>query len=64
MNGSLYDSLTDHEKATLQVAADASLMLTLSDRIYENGKALRMLTEEAGVILHDTIIFLNTWQLL
>ena len=54
MNGTLYDSLTDHEKASLQVAADASLMLTLSDRIYENGKALRMLTEEAGVILHDT----------
>ena len=54
MNGTTYDSLTDHEKASLQVAADASLMLTLSDRIYENGKALRMLTEEAGVILHDT----------
>ena len=54
MKGTTYDSLTDHEKASLQVAADASLMLTLSDRIYENGKALRMLTEEAGVILHDT----------
>ena len=54
MNGTTYDGLTDHEKASLQVAADASLMLTLSDRIYENGKALRMLTEEAGVILHDT----------
>jgi TRAP-type mannitol/chloroaromatic compound transport system substrate-binding protein len=54
MNGTTYDSLTDREKASLQVAADASLMLTLSDRIYENGKALRMLTEEAGVILHDT----------
>ena len=54
MNGTTYDSLTDNEKDSLQVAADASLMLTLSDRIYENGKALRMLTEEAGVILHDT----------
>ena len=54
MNGTLYDSLTDHEKNSLQAAADASLMLSLSDRIYENGKALKMLTEEAGVILHDT----------
>ena len=54
INGSLYDGLTDHEKNSLQAAADASLMLSLSDRIYENGKALKMLTEEAGVILHDT----------
>ena len=54
INGSLYDGLTDHEKNSLQAAADASLMLSLSDRIYENGKALKMVTEEAGVILHDT----------
>jgi TRAP-type mannitol/chloroaromatic compound transport system substrate-binding protein len=54
MTGSLYDSLTDHEKNSLQIAADASQMLSLSDRIYENGQALKYLTEEAGVILHDT----------
>ena len=36
------------------IAAESSLMMSLSDRIYENGKALKFLTEEAGVILHDT----------
>ncbi len=38
----------------MQVAADASLMRSLAYRIYENGKALKDLTENHGVILHDT----------
>ena len=38
----------------MQVAADASLMRSISYRIYENGKALKELTEKHGVILHDT----------
>ena len=54
INGTLYDGLTDHEKNSIIIAAESSLMMSLSDRIYENGKALKFLTEEAGVILHDT----------
>ena len=38
----------------MEVAADASLIRSLSYRIYENGKALKDLTENWGVILHDT----------
>ena len=38
----------------MEVAADASLIRSLSYRIYENGKALQDLTENHGVILHDT----------
>ena len=45
---------TDHEKKSLEVAANASLAKSLSYRIYENGKALRELTTKHGVILEDT----------
>ncbi|MEO0915129.1 MAG: C4-dicarboxylate ABC transporter substrate-binding protein, partial [Pseudomonadota bacterium] len=38
----------------LEVAANASLSKAMSYRIYENGKALKDLTENHGVILHDT----------
>lgn len=54
VNGDFYDSLTDLEKKALEVAANASLSKAMSYRIYENGKALKMLTEEEGVHLHDT----------
>ena len=54
VNGEVYRSMTDHEKKAMEVAANASLIKSLSYRIYENGKALKFLTEEAGVILHDT----------
>ena len=54
VNGKVYRGLTDHEKKAMEVAANASLIKSLSYRIYENGKALKFLTEEAGVILHDT----------
>lgn len=54
INGDVYDSLTDHQKKALEVAANASLSKAMSYRIYENGKALKELTEEHGVILHDT----------
>ena len=54
VNGKVYRSMTDHEKKAMEVAANASLIKSLSYRIYENGKALKFLTEEAGVILHDT----------
>ncbi len=42
-----------HQKA-IEVAADASLMRAMAYRIYENGKALKDLTDNHGVILHDT----------
>ncbi|MEL6298725.1 MAG: TRAP transporter substrate-binding protein [Pseudomonadota bacterium] len=54
INGDVYKSLSDHQKKAMEVAANASLIKSLSYRIYENGKALKKLTEEDGVILHDT----------
>jgi len=54
LNGDVYDSLTDGEKKAIEVAANASLSKSMSYRIYENGKALKDLTENHGVILHDT----------
>lgn len=54
VNGDFYDSLTDLEKKALEVAANASLSKSLSYRIFENGKALKDLTDNHGVILEDT----------
>ena len=54
VNGDFYDSLTDQEKMALEVAANASLSKSLSYRIFENGKALKDLTDNHGVILEDT----------
>ena len=54
VNGDFYDGLTDLEKKALEVAANASLSKSMSYRIFENGKALKDLTENHGVILEDT----------
>ena len=54
INGDVWKKLTPHEQKAIEVAADASLMRSLAYRIYENGKALKKLTTEDGVILHDT----------
>ncbi len=54
INGDVYNGMTDHQKKALEVAANASLSKAMSYRIYENGKALKKLVEEDGVILHDT----------
>jgi TRAP-type mannitol/chloroaromatic compound transport system substrate-binding protein len=54
INGDVYAGLTDGEKKALEVAANASLSKAMSYRIYENGKALKDLTENHGVQLHDT----------
>ena len=54
INGDVYDRLTDRQKKALEVAANASLSKAMSYRIYENGKALKGLVENDGVILHDT----------
>jgi len=54
LNGDVYNGLTDLEKKAIEVAANASLSKAMSYRIFENGKALKDLTENHGVILHDT----------
>lgn len=54
INRDVYDGLTAIEQKALEVAANASLSKAMSYRIYENGKALKDLTENHGVILHDT----------
>ena len=54
INGDVYNSLTPHQQKAIEVAANASLIKSLGYRIYENGKALKQLVEDDGVILHDT----------
>ena len=54
VNGDFYEGLTDQEKKALEVAANASLSKSMSYRIWENGKALKDLTDNHGVILEDT----------
>ena len=54
INKDVYDSLTPLQQKAIEVAANASLSKAMSYRIYENGKALKDLTENHGVILHDT----------
>lgn len=54
INKDVWDSLTPHQQKAMEVSADASLIQSLAYRIYENGKALKDLTENHGVILHDT----------
>jgi TRAP-type mannitol/chloroaromatic compound transport system substrate-binding protein len=54
INGDVWKKLTPLQQKAMEVSADASLMRSLAYRIYENGKALKDLTENQGVILHDT----------
>ncbi len=54
INGDVYRALTPLQQKAIQVAANASLSKSMSYRIYENGKALKDLVENHGVILHDT----------
>jgi TRAP-type mannitol/chloroaromatic compound transport system substrate-binding protein len=54
INKDVYDGLTPLEQKAIEVAANASLSKAMSYRIYENGKALKDLTTNHGVILHDT----------
>ncbi len=54
LNGSVWRKLTRLQQKAIEVSADASLMRSVAYRIYENGKALKDLTENHGVILHDT----------
>ncbi|MEM7237177.1 MAG: TRAP transporter substrate-binding protein [Pseudomonadota bacterium] len=54
INKDVYNALTPHQQKAIEVAANASLSKAMSYRIIENGKALKDLTENHGVILHDT----------
>jgi len=54
INGDVYNALTPLQQKALEVAANASLSKSMSYRIIENGKALKHLVEDDGVILHDT----------
>ena len=54
INGDVWDKLTPLQQKAMEVAADASLSKSMSYRIYENGKALKDLVDNEGVILHDT----------
>ncbi|MGI9307175.1 MAG: TRAP transporter substrate-binding protein [Gammaproteobacteria bacterium] len=54
INKDVWNKLAPEHQKAMEVAADASLMRSLAYRIYENGKALKDLTENHGVILHDT----------
>ena len=54
INRDIWNSLSPHSQAAMEISADASLIQSLAYRIHENGKALKDLTENHGVILHDT----------
>ena len=42
INGDVYESLTDHQKKAIEVAANASLTKSLAYRIYENARRSRI----------------------
>jgi TRAP-type mannitol/chloroaromatic compound transport system substrate-binding protein len=54
INGDVWKSLSPGQQKAIEVSANASLMKTVAYRITENGKALKELVENHGVILHDT----------
>ena len=54
INKDVWNSLKPEHQKAMEIAADASLMRAMAYRIHENGKALKDLTENHGVILHDT----------
>ena len=54
INKDVFEGLTPLQQKAIEVAANASLMKSMAYRIHENGKALDLLVNEDGVILHDT----------
>lgn len=54
LNADVWAKIKPEHQEAMEIAADASLMRAISYRIYENGKALKELTEKHGVQLHDT----------
>ena len=54
INGDLWKKIRPEHQKAIEIAADASLIHTIAWRMHENGKALKDLTKNQGVILHDT----------
>ena len=54
INGDLWKSISPQHQKAIEIAADAALMHSIAWRMYENGKALKDLTDNHGVKLHDT----------
>ena len=54
INKDVWNSLTPQQQKAIEVSANAALIKAHSYRIIENGKALKQLVEEDGVILHET----------
>ena len=54
INKDVYKDFSKQQKQAIETAANASLMKFVARRIMNNGKALKILTEDEGVILHDT----------
>ncbi len=54
INKDVWNGLTEQQQKAIEVSANAALIKAHSYRILENGKALKMLTEEHGVIVQET----------
>lgn len=54
INGDLWKQISTQNQKAILIAADASMMHTIAWRMHENGKALKDLTDNHGVILRDT----------
>ena len=54
INGDVWNSISEKNRKAIEIAAEASLIRTVTWRLHENGKALQILTDQHGVELHDT----------
>ncbi len=54
INGDVWKSISPAHQRAIEISADASMMQTIAWRMFENGKALKNLTENHGVQLYDT----------
>ena len=54
INRDLWDKISPKNQKAISIAADASMIHTIAWRMHENGKALKDLTKNHGVVLHDT----------
>lgn len=54
INSDVWKSISPAHQRAIEISADASMMQTIAWRMFENGKALKNLTENHDVQLHDT----------
>ena len=54
INGDLWKKISPANRRAISIAADASLIHTIAWLMHENGKALKDLIDNEGVILHET----------